>query len=52
MSVTPVRRDLVRSAEWHRVRDFAQQVLASPARRRDPADIRSRSGFAPARGSV
>jgi hypothetical protein len=24
-------RDLVRSAEWHRVRDFAQQVRASPA---------------------
>jgi hypothetical protein len=31
MSVTAVRRDLVRSAEWHRVRDFAQQVPASPA---------------------
>jgi len=26
-----VRRDLVRSAEWHRVRDFAQEVRASPA---------------------
>ncbi|HEY3648818.1 MAG TPA: AAA family ATPase [Streptosporangiaceae bacterium] len=26
-----VRRDLVRSAEWHRVRDFAQQVRVSPA---------------------
>jgi hypothetical protein len=31
MSVATVRRDLVRSAEWHRVRDFAQQVRASPA---------------------
>jgi DNA-binding CsgD family transcriptional regulator len=31
MSVAAVRRDLVRSAEWHRVRDFAQQVRASPA---------------------
>jgi hypothetical protein len=31
MSVTAVRRDLVRPAEWHRVRDFAQQVPASPA---------------------
>jgi ABC-type sulfate/molybdate transport systems ATPase subunit len=31
MSVTAVGRDLVRSAEWHRVRDFAQQVPASPA---------------------
>jgi DNA-binding CsgD family transcriptional regulator len=31
MSVTAARRDLVRSAEWHRVRDFAQQVPASPA---------------------
>jgi DNA-binding CsgD family transcriptional regulator/tetratricopeptide (TPR) repeat protein len=31
MSVDAVRRDLVRSAEWHRVRDFAQQVRASPA---------------------
>jgi hypothetical protein len=29
--VAAVRRDLVRSAEWHRVRDFAQQVRASPA---------------------
>ena len=26
-----VRGDLVRSAEWHRVRDFAQEVRASPA---------------------
>ena len=31
MTVAPVGRDLVRSAEWHRVRDFAQQVRASPA---------------------
>ena len=31
MSVAAARRDLVRSAEWHRVRDFAQQVRASPA---------------------
>jgi DNA-binding CsgD family transcriptional regulator len=31
MSVAAVRRDLVRSAEWHRVRDFAQQIRASPA---------------------
>src|SRR5215470_2037497 len=30
MDVAAVRRDLVRSAEWHRVRDFAQQVRASP----------------------
>jgi len=29
--VAAVRGDLVRSAEWHRVRDFAQQVRASPA---------------------
>jgi DNA-binding CsgD family transcriptional regulator len=29
--VAAVRRDLVRSAEWHRVRDFAHQVRASPA---------------------
>ena len=31
MTVAAVRRDLVRSDEWHRVRDFAQQVRASPA---------------------
>jgi len=29
--VAAVRRDLVRSAEWHRVRDFVQEIRASPA---------------------
>ena len=31
MGVAAVGGDLVRMAEWHRVRDFAHEVRASPA---------------------